>query len=97
MTIKWLIRSEVCASLAILWGTDGRHEAVVGTGESMAHILEFRSNTARAEPQGEVAQGSGAQIIIFPGVRRERHAEAPSKSRRRERARPKRDRLELPD
>jgi hypothetical protein len=63
----------------------------------MAHILEFRSNAARAEPQGEAGHGAGAQIIIFPGVRRERHAEAPSKTRRRERLRPKRDRLELPD
>jgi hypothetical protein len=63
----------------------------------MAHILEFRSNTARAEPQGEAEQRSGAQIIIFPGVRRERHAEAPSKPRKRERVRPKRDRIELPE
>jgi hypothetical protein len=62
----------------------------------MAHILEFRSGAERAEPQGEVARGS-AQIIIFPGVRRERHAEQPAKPRRRERSRPKRDRLELPD
>ena len=37
----------------------------------------------------------GAQIIIFPGVRRERHAEAPKPQRRK--SRPKRDRLELPD
>ena len=64
----------------------------------MAHIVEFRSNAVRAEPETEVAQGGGAQIIIFPGVRIERHAEPPEpaeqpvKSRRR-----KRDRLELPD
>jgi hypothetical protein len=47
----------------------------------------------------EPAQRSSAEIIIFPGVRRERHVEEPmpAKSRRRERARPKRDRLELPD
>ena len=46
-----------------------------------------------------------AQIIIFPGVRIERHAEPVAESvtepqtkpRRRERARAKRDRLELPD
>jgi hypothetical protein len=69
----------------------------------MAHIVEFRSNAVRAEPETEVAQGGGAQIIIFPGVRIERHAETaeepeqPVKSRRRERLRPKRDRLELPD
>jgi len=47
----------------------------------------------------EPAQRCSAEIIIFPGVRRERHVEEPmpAKSRRRERARPKRDRLELPD
>ena len=75
----------------------------------MAHIVEFRSSVARAEvdrePECEAAREGGAQIIIFPGVRRERHAkapakapaEAPAKARRREKGRPKRDRLELPD
>ena len=58
-------------------------------------IIEFRSYGARAERRLE-ADAAGAEIIIFPGVRRERHAEAP-KPRRREKARPKRDRLELPD
>jgi hypothetical protein len=63
----------------------------------MAHIVEFRSNVVRAETETDAAPGSGAQIIIFPGVRRERHEEQPVRSRRRERMRPKRDRLELPD
>lgn len=71
----------------------------------MAHILEFRSSVARPEPDREpdcepareTARAGGAQIIIFPGVRRERHVEQPAKLRRRERVRPKRDRLELPD
>jgi hypothetical protein len=69
----------------------------------MAHIVEFRSNAVRAEAEPEAVQGAGAQIIIFPGVRIERHTETPEqseqpvKSRRRERLRPKRDRLELPD
>ena len=63
----------------------------------MAHILEFRSNVMRAEPELEPARQGGAQIIIFPGVRRERHAEPPAKLGRREKGRPKRDRLELPD
>jgi hypothetical protein len=58
-------------------------------------ILEFRSSLSREEPRQPVEVRS-AQIIIFPGVRRERHAEA-QKPKRRERARPKRDRLELPD
>lgn len=62
----------------------------------MALILEFRSGGARSEQARDGTPGSGAQIIIFPGVRRERHAEQ-SKPRRRERSRPKRDRLELPD
>lgn len=65
-------------------------------GGRMAHILEFRSSNARSEPHADTVQGGGAQIIIFPGVRRERHVEEPPKSRRRER-RTKRDRLELPD
>lgn len=61
----------------------------------MALILDFRSYSPRPEarePEGR----DGAEIIIFPGVRRERHAE-PQKPARRSRARPKRDRLELPD
>jgi hypothetical protein len=58
-------------------------------------IIEFRSNGSQAAPR-EQAERSGAQIIIFPGVRRERHVE-PMRPRRREKARTKRDRLELPD
>jgi hypothetical protein len=60
----------------------------------MAMILEFRSASAREETR-EQEQSTGAEIIIFPGVRRERHAEPAVKPRRK--ARPKRDRLELPD
>lgn len=71
----------------------------------MAHILEFRSNAERAELDCEPMLQRSAQIIIFPGVRIERHAEPVAESvtepqakpRRRERARTKRDRLELPD
>lgn len=70
----------------------------------MAHILPFRS-AAPADLErgqsGEPTQQAGAQIIIFPGVRRERHDEpqepAKAAARRREKGRPKRDRLELPD
>ena len=62
----------------------------------MAHIVEFRSNAVRAEPLDEAAPSGSAQIIIFPGVRRERHVEPVPKSRRRA-PRPKRDTLELPD
>ena len=68
----------------------------------MAMILDFRSRPdARSESQverpepRERAEPIGAQIIIFPGVRRERHAEVPKPPRRK--SRPKRDRLELPD
>ena len=72
----------------------------------MAMILDFRARSdarpdaapevhaAVAEPR-EAAEPIGAQIIIFPGVRRERHADAPKPPRRK--SRPKRDRLELPD
>ncbi|KAB2919597.1 MAG: hypothetical protein F9K29_04575 [Hyphomicrobiaceae bacterium] len=65
----------------------------------MAMILEFRSDMSRGEPR-DIAETRGAEIIIFPGVRRERHTETSSeasKPRRREKVRTKRDRLELPD
>ena len=78
-------------------GTTGRTCRGHRSGTSMAHIVQFRSGIARTEPEREDAPQAGAQIIIFPGVRRERHAEPPTKSRRREKVRPKRDRLELPD
>jgi hypothetical protein len=58
-------------------------------------ILEFRSGLSREEPR-EPTEVRSAEIIIFPGVRRERHTEAP-KQRKREKPKPKRDRLELPD
>lgn len=76
----------------------------------MAMILDFRSRTdTRTEVQLDQSEHqserpsermgretpAGAQIIIFPGVRRERHAEAPKPQRRRKA--PKRDHLELPD
>jgi hypothetical protein len=61
----------------------------------MAMIIDFRSSVSRSASSGRALDG-GAEIIIFPGVRRERHVEAP-KPRRREKAKPKRDRIELPD
>ena len=58
----------------------------------MAMILQFRARAGRDEAE-DLAQRQ-AQIIIFPGVRRERHGEAKPVRRR---SKPKRDRLELPD
>ena len=58
-------------------------------------IIDFRAHALRLEPRLE-ARSAGAEIIIFPGVRRERQSE-PTKPRRKDKARPKRDRLELPD
>jgi hypothetical protein len=58
-------------------------------------IIEFRSQALRLEPRME-ASSAGAEIIIFPGVRRERQIDPP-KPRRKDKARPKRDRLELPE
>ena len=63
----------------------------------MAHIVQFRSGFARAEPGGEAEAQDGAQIIIFPGVRREYHADTPATAQRRQTGQPERDRLELPD
>jgi hypothetical protein len=60
----------------------------------MAMILQFRARSAQEEGQDPAAR-PGAQIIIFPGVRRERHVEVSKPARRR--GKPKRDRLELPD
>jgi hypothetical protein len=56
-------------------------------------ILEFRSRHAQEEPRDR--ERNSAEIIIFPGVRRERPADAPKVARRK--SKPKRDRLELPD
>ena len=75
--------------------------AAIGSGDLMAHILEFRSNPVRALPECASSPTGGAEIIIFPGVRIERHVEVDAvqpKARRRDRGgRPKRDRLVLPD
>jgi hypothetical protein len=67
----------------------------------MAHIVQFHGGPARAvaEPQAAGdgnAHNRGAQIIIFPGVRRERHAE-PEEGPPRQGNGPERDVLELPD
>ncbi len=60
----------------------------------MATILEFRA-TAKQNASGNTATRGGAEVIIFPGVRYERWEEpAPQK---RTRAKPKRDRMEIPD
>jgi hypothetical protein len=58
-------------------------------------IIDFRAHALRLEPRLE-ARPTGAEIIIFPGVRREREMDPP-KPHRKDKARPKRDRLELPD
>ncbi|RTL71287.1 MAG: hypothetical protein EKK41_10820 [Hyphomicrobiales bacterium] len=73
----------------------------------MAMIIEFRGQVPRGDVRSDDNKAQG-EIIIFPGVRRERHAEPapaaasgdgdaepPAKPRRR--AKPKRDRIELPD
>jgi hypothetical protein len=75
---------------------EARGQRVTGQGEPMAMILEFRTRPAVAETS-EREEKAGAEIIIFPGIRRERHAAQAAKPARRGKARPKRDRLELPD
>lgn len=76
-------------------GRRPNEERLAARGTQMAMILEFRSDMSRAGAR-DCGAAQGAQIIIFPGVRIERHAEAP-KPARRDRNRTKRDRLELPD
>ena len=44
----------------------------------MAHIVPFRAAAARPGEENEAGRANGAQIVIFPGVRRERHAESPA-------------------
>lgn len=63
----------------------------------MAHIVEFRAAAARETPDAEGEPERGAQIIIFPGVRRERHVEPVAKTLCQHDHAPKRDVLELPD
>ena len=60
----------------------------------MAMILDFRTRGAQVDPRDR-AEAQSAEIIIFPGVRRERHDDPPKPTRRKRG--PKRDRLELPD
>jgi hypothetical protein len=63
----------------------------------MAHIVEFRSG-ARDLPDTHADPERTAQIIIFPGVRRERHADPPVEELRQPCGAPAdRDILELPD
>ena len=62
----------------------------------MAHIVPFRAAAARAAEEAEAGRTKGAQIVIFPGVRRERHAESPADLPCGI-ADAKRDWLELPD
>jgi hypothetical protein len=61
----------------------------------MAHIVQFRMGVAREVEEAEPRQGGGAQIVIFPGVRRERHGE-PAR-RPPVKGSPERDFLTLPD
>jgi hypothetical protein len=60
----------------------------------MAHIVPFKSAAMRDAE--EAGRSGGAQIVIFPGVRRERHAE-PEAARPPDANRPARDWLELTD
>ena len=61
----------------------------------MAHIVQFRTGVVREAAETEPRGKNSAQIVIYPGVRRERHAE--SQSRPPVKGPPERDILELPD
>jgi hypothetical protein len=91
--VKWVRFAE------IPWGARRRGAPAAGDGRGQGDIrmvIEFRVPEVQGEPRLQVGGTSGAEIIIFPGVRRERQT-APQNPGRREKARPKRDRLELPD
>jgi hypothetical protein len=85
-----------------MWDQRAALPAAIGSGKSMAHIVQFRTGIERAAPEPEASPDRSADIIIFPGVRRERHSEpstGPSTgpSRWPDAASPERDILELPD
>jgi len=61
----------------------------------MAHIVQFRMVAVREVVEAELRRSQGAQIVIFPGVRRERHADP--QQRAPVKGPPERDILELPD
>jgi hypothetical protein len=66
----------------------------------MAHIVQFRMGVAREPEEVAPRPGEGAQIVIFPGVRRERHVEpqhAEPQRRQPLKGPPERDVLELPE
>jgi hypothetical protein len=44
----------------------------------MAHIVPFRGASARQAEETETSRTESGQIVIFPGVRRERHAAPPA-------------------
>jgi hypothetical protein len=61
----------------------------------MATILEFRVHAAKSQIlAAERGQGLSAEVVIFPGVRYERHVEDQPATPRRSKSR-QRDRLEL--
>jgi hypothetical protein len=41
----------------------------------MAHIVPFRTTAARGAEEAVAGRSAGAEIVIFPGIRRERHAD----------------------
>jgi hypothetical protein len=59
----------------------------------MALIVQFRPGETREALEPERGQHDGARIVIFPGVRRERHAEPDRPDC--DRGGPERDWLEL--
>jgi hypothetical protein len=61
----------------------------------MAHIVQFHAGAAREVAEAEPRSSAGAEIVIFPGVRRERHAEPQRRPPVKGPA--ERDILELPD
>ena len=62
----------------------------------MGTVEDFQPN--KRSRSTENTEAPAGQIIIFPGVRRERHGtvEEPEEQKKK-RTRPKRDRIEIPD
>ena len=67
-------------------------------GDRMANILEFRAAASKlADCSDRTSVGCSAEIVLFPGVRYERHEDPPPAPKPRNKARRRRDTLTLPD
>jgi hypothetical protein len=63
----------------------------------MANVIAFRGEGTRTPAASRPLPTAGAQIVIFPGIRYEYHAEPAARDEAERPHRRKRDRLEITD